>query len=220
MPFYSTIVFVVRKGNPKNIRDWPDLIKPDVSVITPNPMTSGNGKLSFLAAWGAVRHRGGSAADAETYIAKLYGNVLALDTAARGATVTFAQRNLGDVHITWENEAHLEVKESRGRVEIVYPPISIKAEPHVAVVDANVDRKGTRAAAEAYMAFLYTDEGQEIIGKHDYRPINAEIRKKYTALQDIELFSLSSFVTGWDEAQSRFFSDGGVFDRIYARKAR
>jgi sulfate transport system substrate-binding protein len=216
LPYYSTIVFVVRKGNPKAIRDWPDLAQDGVGVITPNPKTSGNGRLSFLAAWGAVRDRGGSDADAEEYVRRLYRNVLVLDTAARGSTVTFAQRGIGDVHLTWENEAHLEVLESKGALEVVYPPLSIKAEPHVAWVDANVDRKGTRAAAEAYLQFVYTEPAQEIIARHHYRPISAEVLKKHQAqFPELKLFPVTSFVQGWDEAQQRFFADKGVFERIY-----
>jgi sulfate transport system substrate-binding protein len=217
LPYLSTIVFVVRKGNPKRIRDWPDLARPGVGVITPNPKTSGNGKLSFLAAWGAVRHAGGSDADAEAFVRKLYGNVLVLDAGARGATVTFARRQLGDVHITWENEAHLEVAEAGGELELVYPSASIRAEPPVAVVDANVDRKGTRAAAEAYLQFLYTDTAQEIIARHRYRPADAAVLARHRdALPELPLFPITSFTAGWDDAQQRFFADGSVFDRIYA----
>ncbi len=217
LPYFSTIVFVVRKGNPKNIRDWPDLVKEGIGVITPNPKTSGNGKLSLLAAWGAVRQRGRPDTDAENFVRKLYRNVLVLDTGARGATVTFAQRHIGDVHLTWENEALLEVRESKGKLEVVYPPLSIKAEPHVAWVDANVKRKGTREAAEAYLRFLYTEEGQDIIGGHYYRPINpSALAKHRDRFPAIELFPLTAFVRDWDEAQQRFFAEGGVFDRIYA----
>jgi sulfate transport system substrate-binding protein len=216
LPYYSTIVFVVRKGNPRAIRDWPDLVRDGVGVITPNPKTSGNGRLSFLAAWGAVRQRGGSDSDAEAYVSALYGNALVLDTAARGSTVTFAQRGLGDVHLTWENEAHLEVAESHGGLEIVYPPASIKAEPHVAWVDANVDRNGTREVAEAYLRFLYSRPAQEIIAKHHYRPIDADVLTKH-AFPAIQLFQIGAFVRDWEEAQARFFSDKGVFDRIYAK---
>jgi sulfate transport system substrate-binding protein len=219
LPYFSTIVFVVRKGNPRSIHDWPDLVREGVGVITPNPKTSGNGKLSLLAAWGAVRSRGGGEADAEEYVRNLYRNVLVLDTAARGATVTFAQRCLGDVHLTWENEAHLEVLESKGDLEVVYPPVSIKAEPHVAWVDTNVERKGTREAAEAYLRFVYTRAAQDIIAKHYYRPIDAEVlaqhRDKFPA---IELFPVTSFVRDWNEAQERFFAEKGVFDRIYSKR--
>ncbi|HMF14958.1 MAG TPA: sulfate ABC transporter substrate-binding protein, partial [Gemmataceae bacterium] len=217
LPYFSTIVFVVRKDNPRHIRDWPDLVQPGVGVITPNPKTSGNGKLSFLAAWGAVRQRGGSEQEAEDFVRKLYRNVLVLDTGARGSTVTFAQRNIGDVHLTWENEAHLEVQEAKGDLEIVYPPLSIKAEPHVAWVDANVERKGTREVAEAYLRFLYTDAGQDIIGKHYYRPIQPEALAKYSAqFPEITLFPITAIVRDWDDAQQRFFADQGLFDRIYA----
>jgi sulfate transport system substrate-binding protein len=218
LPYYSTIVFVVRKGNPKKVRDWPDLVKPGVGVITPNPKTSGNGKLSFLAAWGAVRLSGGSDADAEAFVKQLYKNVVVLDTGARGSTVTFVQRELGDVHLTWENEAHLEVEESKGKLEIVYPPASIKAEPQVAWVDANVERKGTRQAAKAYLQFLYTPAGQEIIAKHYYRPIETDVLSKHRdRFGDVRLFPITSFVRDWDEAQQKFFADGGVFDRIYRK---
>jgi sulfate/thiosulfate transport system substrate-binding protein len=216
LPYFSTIVFVVRKGNPKQIRDWPDVVKEDVVVVTPNPKTSGNGKLSFLAAWGAVRVRGGSEEDARNYVTSLYRHTRVLDTGARGSTVTFAQRKIGDVHLTWENEAHLEVQESHGELEIVYPPISIRAEPHVAVVDANVRRRGTKKPAEAYLKFLYTDAAQEIIARHFYRPMNADVLKKHAAtLPEIRLFRVTEFVRDWDEVQQKFFSDGGVFDRIY-----
>src|SRR5207237_4918041 len=159
LPYFSTIVFVVREGNPKGVKDWPDLIQSDVKVITPDPKTSGNGRLSFLAAWGAVLANGGTEEQARTYVTELYRRVPVLDSGARAATVTFAQKEIGDVHLTWENEAHFEVNESKGELEIVYPPISIRAEPRVAVVDDNVDRKGTRAAAEAYLKFLYPTKG-------------------------------------------------------------
>jgi sulfate transport system substrate-binding protein len=216
LPYYSTIVFVVRKGNPKGIHDWPDLIKPGVSIITPNPKSSGNGKLSFLAAWGAVLRRGGTESDAQAFVTQLYRQTPVLDSGARGSTTTFAQKRIGDVHLTWENEAHLEVAEAAGELELVYPPLSIRAEPHVAVVDANVDRKGTRAAAEAYLKYLYSAEAQEIIACHHYRPIDPDILKRHAdALPAIELFPVSSFTAGWDEAQARFFAEGALFDSIY-----
>src|SRR6187455_231742 len=161
-PYTSTVVFVVRKGNPKGIKDWPDLVKPGVEVVTPNPKTSGNGYLSFFSAWGSVVLRGGSRDDAVKYVTALYKNVPVLDSGARGATTTFVQKKIGDVHLAWENEAHLEVREAKGDLDLVYPPISIRAEPHVAVVDVNVDRKHTRKVAEAYLKFVYSDEGQEI----------------------------------------------------------
>ncbi len=216
LPYYSTIVFVVRKGNPKSIKDWRDLVRPGVEVITPNPKTSGNGKLSFLAAWGAVLRRGGSEADARAFVNELFRHTPVLDSGARGSTTTFAQKKIGDVHLTWENEAHLEVAEARGELEIVYPPLSLKAEPYVAVVDANVDRKGTRKAAEAYLRFLYTDEAQAIIARHHYRPMNQDILKKQAPhLAAIDLFPITAVAPGWNEAQQRFFADNGVFDRIY-----
>jgi sulfate transport system substrate-binding protein len=216
LPYFSTIVFVARKGNPKGIHDWPDLVRPGIAIVTPNPKTSGNGKLSFLAAWGAVIQRGGSEQDALEYVTQLYRQTPVLDSGARGSTVTFAQKKIGDVHLTWENEAHLEVRESGGQLELVYPPVSIRAEPHVAVVDANVRRKGTQAAAEAYLKFLYTDEAQEVIARHFYRPINPAILQKHAAtLAEIQLFPITAFTTGWEEAQQRFFAEGGVFDSIY-----
>jgi sulfate/thiosulfate-binding protein len=216
LAYYSTIVFVVRKGNPKGIKDWPDLVKPGVEVITPNPKTSGNGRLSFLAAWGAVRRRGGSEEEARRFVTELYQHTPVLDNGARGSTTTFAQKKIGDVHLTWENEAHLEVAETPGELEIVYPPLSIRAEPFVAVVDANVDRKGTRAAAEAYLQFLYTEEAQHILAKHYYRPINESVRKQYTAqLPDVELFPITAIAADWEEAQKKFFANGAIFDNIY-----
>lgn len=220
LPYFSTIVFVVRKGNPKAIKDWPDLIKPEVVVVTPNPKTSGNGKLSFLAAWGSVLQGGGSDAEAQKFIAELYRHTPVLDTGARGSTSTFAQKGIGDVHLTWENEAHLEVRESNGELEIVYPPVSIRAEPHVAVVDANVDRKGTRQAAEAYLNYVYTDEAQEIIARHFYRPGNGEILAQHQdVFQKIDLFPITVVAPGFNEAQARFFAEGAIFDSIYQPKA-
>jgi sulfate transport system substrate-binding protein len=218
LPYFSTIVFVVRKGNPQQIRDWPDLVRPGVAVITPNPKTSGNGKLSFLAAWGAVTQRGGSAQEALTFVTKLYQHTPVLDTGARGATTTFAQKHIGDVHLTWENEAHLEVQEANGELELVYPPLSIRAEPHVAVVDANVERRGTRAAAEAYLKFLYTDQAQEIIARHFYRPINAAVQKRHAAIfPELQLFPVTAVAQDWDAANQRFFAEGGIFDQIYQK---
>lgn len=218
LPYFSTIVFVVRKGNPKAIRDWPDLMRPGIAIITPNPKTSGNGKLSFLAAWGAVRERGGSEAEALEFVTRLYRQTPVLDSGARGATTTFAQKQIGDVHLTWENEARLEVQESAGALELVYPSCSIRAEPHVAVVDANVDRKGTRAAAEAYLQFLYTEPAQEVLAQHYYRPSNEAIRQRHRdRLPEIPLFAITKVASSWDDAQGRFFAEGGVFDRIYQR---
>jgi sulfate/thiosulfate transport system substrate-binding protein len=219
LPYFSTIVFVVRQGNPKGIKDWTDLVRPDISIITPNPKTSGNGKLSFLAAWGSVVRRGGSEKEAEEFVTKLYKQTPVLDSGARGSTTTFAQKKIGDVHLTWENEAHLEVQESKSELELVYPALSIRAEPHVAIVDANVRRKGTEAAAEAYLKFLYTDEAQEIIAKHYYRPTKPEVRKAHTAeLPEIELFPITVVAHDWDDAQQKFFAEGAIFDRIYQSK--
>jgi sulfate/thiosulfate transport system substrate-binding protein len=216
LPYFSTIVFVVRKGNPKGIKDWPDLLQPGTKIVTPNPKTSGNGKLSFLAAWGAVLHRGGSEKDAREFVTGLYQHAPVLDTGARGSTVTFAQKHIGDVHVTWENEAHLEVRESKGELEAIYPSASIRAEPYVAVVDANVRRKGTQAAALAYLTFLYTKDAQEVIAKHFYRPIDAEVLREHAGtLRELELFPITLVAKSWDEAQQRFFAEGGVFDAIY-----
>ena len=216
LPYFSTIVFVVRKGNPKGIKDWPDLVKPGVEVITPNPKTSGNGKLSFLAAWGSVVNRGGSEDDARKFITEIYRHTPVLETGARGATTTFAQKGIGDVHLTWENEAHLEVREAQGELELVYPPLSIRAEPHVAVVDSNVDRKKTRQAAEAYLNFTYTDEAQELIARNFYRPINPDVLARHSAVfHDIELFPISSIAADFNAAQARFFAEGAIFDSIY-----
>lgn len=221
LPYYSTIVFVVRKGNPKNIRDWQDVIRPDVEVITPNPKTSGNGKLSFLAAWGAELRRTQSEADAQKFAAGMYRRVRVLDSGARGATTTFAQKGIGDVHLTWENEAYLEVEEAKGALELVYPSVSIRAEPPVAVVDANVRRKGTKPAAEAYMKFLYTDEGQDIIAKHRYRPSDPKaFERNKEKFPEVKLFPITEIAEGWDAANERFFTEGGVFDQIYAREKK
>jgi sulfate/thiosulfate-binding protein len=220
-PYTSTIVFVVRKGNPRNIKDWPDLIRPGVSVITPNPKTSGNGKLSVLAAWGSVIYRGGSDAQALQYLKQLYEHVPVLDTGARDATNTFTQEKLGDVHLTWENEALLETEEYRGDLEIIYPPVSIRAEPSVAWVDANVARRKTAAYAKAYLEFLFTDQAQETIAQHGYRPINVEILKKHAdRLPQIDLFPVTILAKDWDGVQERFFADNGIFDAIHPEHTR
>jgi sulfate transport system substrate-binding protein len=216
LPYYSTIVFVVRKGNPKGIKDWPDLVKPGVEVITPNPKTSGNGYLSFFAAWGSVMLRGGSREQAIDYVTKLYRQVPVLDSGARGATTTFVQKEIGDVHLAWENEAHLEVREAKGNLDLVYPEISIRAEPHVAWVDANVDRKKTRAAAEAYLKYLYTDEAQDIIATHFYRPTSDAVLKKHAAtFPEIRLFSVKEIAADFHAAHKELIATGGVFDTIY-----
>src|SRR6202167_3634405 len=188
-PWTSTIVFVVRRGNPLHIHDWPDLVGTGVSVITPNPKTSGNGKLSLLGAWGSVIYRGGNEKQARDYLRRLYRHVLVLDTGARGAATTFADEEMGDVHLTWENEALREVEDSKGDLEIAYPPVSILAEPSVAWVDSNVSRRQSAQEAKAYLEFLYTDPAQETIAKYGYRPINVEILKKHAAeFQHIDLF--------------------------------
>lgn len=221
LPYYSTIVFVVRKGNPKGIKDWNDLVKPDIAIITPNPKTSGNGYLSFLSAWGSVTLRGGSRSDAAEFVTRMYKQVPVLDSGARGAATTFVQRKIGDVHLAWENEAHLEVREAKGDLDLVYPPISIRAEPHVAVVDANVDRNNTRHAAEAYLKYLYTDAAQEIIAKHYYRPSSEAILKKNAStFPEIRLFSVMEIAKDWPDAHKQFIGEGGVFDGIYKPKAR
>ena len=225
LPFVSTIVFVVRKGNPKGIKDWPDLAKPDVKVITPNPKTSGNGKWSLLAAYGSVILRGGSEADAEQFLEKLFGSVPVLDTSARAATMTFSQKKIGDVHLTWENEAFLEVAEAKGELEIIRPAISVLAEPHVAVVTANARRKGTFAAAEAYMRFTYTPEAQDLIAKHHYRPTDPEAWERHKdEFGTLEMFDVAKLTPGmknpadiWAELNRRFFSEGALFDSIYTR---
>lgn len=217
LPYISTIVFVVRKGNPKNVHQWPDLNRGDVQVITPNPKTSGNGKWSFLAMWGAVLADGGTENDALEFVTQVYRRVPVLDAAARGATMTFAQKKLGDVHLTWENEAQLEVQEANGELEIVYPKVSVLAEPHVAIVDKVVDKKGTRAVAEAYMKYLYTEEAQEIIARHYYRPTNPAVKARTAArFPAIELFPATKVGKTWDAIQKRFFAENGVFDQIYA----
>jgi sulfate/thiosulfate transport system substrate-binding protein len=220
-PYTSTLVFVVRKGNPKAIKGWPDLVRPGVSVITPNPKTSGNGKLSVLAAWGSVIYRGGSEVQAREYLKELYQHVAVLNIGARDATNTFIQEKLGDVHLTWENEALLEAEEYRGELEIVYPPVSIRAEPSVAWVDANVARHKTEASAKAYLQFLYSGPGQETIAQHGYRPIDLEVLKKHAdRLPQIDLFPVTVLAKDWDEAQQKFFADNGIFDEIRPVKAK
>ena len=218
LPYFSTIVFVIRKGNPKGVKDWPDLVKPGVQIITPNPKTSGNGYMSFFAAWGSVLLRGGTRDAAIAYVTQLYKQVPVLDSGARGATTTFVQKGIGDIHLAWENEAKLEVRDAKGELELVYPPISIRAEPHVAIVDANVDRKGTRAAAEAYLKFTYTDEAQEILAKNFYRPNNEAILKKHAdTFPDVKLFAITEIAKDFPDAHKQLIGDGGVFDTIYKK---
>ncbi|MGH7898918.1 MAG: sulfate ABC transporter substrate-binding protein [Candidatus Binatia bacterium] len=217
-PWSSTIVFVVRKGNPKGIEDWPDIVKPGIEIVTPNPKTSGNGKLSLLAAWGSVTERGGSEEDAKAFVTKLYKQAPVLDSAARGSTTTFAQKKIGDVHLTWENEAYLELAEAGGELELVTPPISILAEPPVALVDANVDRRGTRQAAEAYLRFLYGPDGQEIVAKNYYRPFDREVLSRHAAtFKETRLFPVTAIAKDWNEVTKKFFADGAIFDSIYKR---
>jgi sulfate/thiosulfate-binding protein len=218
LPYYSTVVFVVRKGNPKGIRDWPDLVKPGVQIVTPNPKTSGNGYLSFFSAWGSVVLRGGTRQDAVKFVTQLYKQVPVRDSGARAATTTFVQRRIGDVHLAWENEAHLEVREAKGELELIYPPISIRAEPHVAVVDANVDRKNTRNAAEAYLNFAYTDQAQEIIARHFYRPSNEAVLAEHAAkFPHIRLFAITEIAKDFSDAHKQFIGQGSVFDQIDAQ---
>ena len=216
-PYTSTIVFVVRKGNPKQIKNWDDLVKPGLSVITPNPKTSGGARWNYLAAWGYKQKQTGSAEQAKTFVKALYKNVPVLDTGARGSTLSFAQRGLGDVLIAWENEAHLILKEfGSDKYEIVSPSVSILAEPPVAVVDKNVEKHGTRKIAEAYLNFLYTPQAQDIIAQNFYRPRNPAALKKYAAnFPKIKLFTLGEVFGNWRTAQKTHFNDGGVFDQIY-----
>jgi sulfate/thiosulfate-binding protein len=220
-PYSSTIVFLVRKGNPKGIKDWNDLVKPGTAVITANPKTSGGARWNYLAAWGyALKQPGGSEATAKEFISKLYKNVPVLDSGARGSTTTFVERGIGDVLISWENEALLAIKElGSDKVEIVTPSISILAEPPVAIVDKIVDKHGTRKVAEAYLKYLYTDEGQEIIAKNYYRPTVAKAAKKYAGqFSKVKLFTIQDVAGGWSKAQPTHFGDGGVFDQIYQPK--
>jgi sulfate/thiosulfate-binding protein len=217
-PYTSTIVFLVRKGNPKGIHDWPDVIRKGVSVITPNPKTSGGARWNYLAAWGyAWNQYGHDEKKARDFIAALYKNVPVLDSGARGATTTFVQRGLGDVLLSWENEAYLSVKEfGTDKFEIVNPSSSILAEPPVAVVDANVDRHGTRKVAEAYLKYLYTDTGQEIAAKNFYRPRSEAALAKYkNQFPDIKLFTITDVAGPWKETQAKHFADHGVFDQLY-----
>jgi sulfate/thiosulfate transport system substrate-binding protein len=215
-PYTSTINFLVRKGNPKAIKDWDDLIKPGVQVITPNPKTSGGARWNFLAAWGYALRKQGSD-KAREFVTKLYKNVPVLDSGARGSTTTFAQRGLGDVLIAWENDALLSLKEfGSDTFEIVYPSVSIQAEPPVSIVDKVVDRKGTREVATAYLEYLYSPEGQEIAAKNFYRPRLPEIAEKYRKqFPKIELFTVDELFGGWSKAQKTYFDDDGVFDHIY-----
>jgi sulfate/thiosulfate transport system substrate-binding protein len=221
-PYTSTIVFLVRKGNPKGIKDWADLAKPGLQIITPNPKTSGGARWNYLAAWGyALRQPGGSDAKARQFVGDIFGKVPVLDSGARGSTMTFVRRQMGDVLLAWENEAHLALAESPGRLEIVVPSVSILAEPPVAVVDKVVDRKGTRAIAEAYLQYLYSPEGQEIAAKRHYRPRDEKVAARFSStFAKVKLFTIDELFGGWQKAQATHFADGGIFDQIYKPGAR
>jgi len=217
-PYTSTIVFLVRKGNPKEIYDWDDLVRDGIEVITPNPKTSGGARWNFLAAWAyALKQNDGDEAKASEFITKLFKNVPVLDSGARGSTTTFVERGIGDVLLAWENEAFLSINElGPDKFEIVVPPLSILAEPPVTIVDKVVDRRGTREAAEAYLAYLYSEEGQEIAARNYYRPRLQSVAEKYKDLfPEVELVTIDEHFGGWKKAQEKFFSDGGVFDQIY-----
>jgi sulfate/thiosulfate transport system substrate-binding protein len=216
-PYTSTIVFLVRKGNPKAIKDWDDLIKPGLAVITPNPKTSGGARWNYLAAWGYALKKGQTPEQAKAFVGSIYKNVPVLDTGARGSTVTFVERGVGDVLLAWENEAFLALREfGANQFEIVTPPLSILAEPPVTVVDKVVDKKGTREIADAYLRFWYTKEGQEIAAKHSYRPRDADVAAKYDkSFAKVSLFTIDDVFGGWTKAQTEHFAEGGIFDQIY-----
>jgi sulfate transport system substrate-binding protein len=222
-PYTSTIVFLVRKGNPKHISNWPDLARSGVDVITPNPKTSGGARWNYLAAWGyALKQPGGNAESAKAFVKRIYANTKVLDSGARGATTTFVERGIGDVLIAWENEAYLAVKElGPTKFEIVTPSISVLAEPPVAVVDKVVDKRGTRKQAEAYLNYIYSPEGQEIAARNFYRPRDAKVAAKYAKqFAKVDLFTVDELFGGWRNAQKTHFDDGGVFDQIYAPGSR
>ncbi|HJV94991.1 MAG TPA: sulfate ABC transporter substrate-binding protein [Albitalea sp.] len=219
-PYTSTIVFLVRKGNPKAIKDWDDLARPGIAVITPNPKTSGGARWNYLAAWGYAQKKYGNAAAAQQFVAGLYKNVPVLDSGARGATTTFVERGIGDVLIAWENEALLALKElGPDKFDVVAPSVSILAEPPVALVDKVVDKRGTRAVAQAYLEYLYSPEGQEIAGRHYYRPTDAAVAPKFAKqFPKLDLFTIDQLFGGWTQAQKTHFADGGVFDQVLAAK--
>ena len=218
-PYTSTIVFLVRKGNPKHLNTWDDLVKPGIGIVPANPKTSGGARWTYLAAYGqALKAPGGSDAKAKEYITKFYKNAAVLDSGARGATTTFVERGIGDVLVGWENEAYLALKEDAGKFEVVVPPASILAEPPVTVVDKFAKKHGTEKVAEAYLNYLYSNEGQEIIAKNFYRPRNATILKKYESqYAKVDLFTIDTVFGGWTKAQKTHFSDGGIFDQIYLK---
>lgn len=219
-PYTSTIVFLVRKGNPKKIKDWSDLVRPDISVITPNPKTSGGARWNYLAAWGySLKQNGGDPVKAKEFVTTLFKNVPVLDAGARGSTTTFVERGIGDVLIAWENEAFLASKElGTGKFEIVVPSLSILAEPSVALVDKNVDKHKTREVAEAYLNYLYSPQGQEIAARHYFRPRLAEVASKYSQqFPQLSLFTIDDVFGGWKKAQKEHFDDGGTFDEIYGK---
>lgn len=219
-PYTSAIVLLVRKGNPKHIRDWDDLVRPDVSVITPNPKTSSGARWNFLAAWGFALQKYGSKAKALEFVTKLYQNVPVLDSGARGSTTTFVERGVGDVLIAWENEAFLSMKElGKDQFEIVYPSVSILAEPAVVWVDKNTDKHGTKAVAQAYLKYLYSRAGQEVVARHYYRPRDKRVAAQFASqFPKVKFFNIDKVFGGWQKAQSAFFSDGGIFDQIYQVK--
>lgn len=220
-PYFSTIVFVVRAGNPLAIHDWPDLIRPGVEIITPDPRSSGNGKLSALAAWGAIVKRGGSEADARAYLKAFYEHTPFLEAGARATATAFAVEKLGDVHLVWENEALRETAESRGALEIVYPPIGILAEPSVAWIDANVAKHGTQALAREYLEFLFSDAAQEVIAEAGYRPFNPEVLARHAGrFPRLNLFSITDIAKDWEDAQARFFAEDGIIESVYKPKPR
>ena len=219
-PYTSTIVFLVRKGNPKKIKDWSDLVKPDIGVITPNPKTSGGARWNYLAAWAyALKQPGGNEATAKEFVKKLFANVKVLDSGARGSTTTFVERGIGDVLLAWENEAYLALKElGPDKFEVVTPSLSILAEPPVSVVDKVVAKRGTRKVAEAYLQYLYSDEAQDIAGKHYYRPIDKKAAAKYAkTFAPVKLITIDEVFGGWQKAQKAHFDDGGTFDQISVR---
>jgi sulfate/thiosulfate transport system substrate-binding protein len=218
-PYSSTIILVVREGNPKGIKDWDDLVKPGIKVITPNPKTSGGARWNYLAAWEFAKRKYGGDDKAREFVKKLYENVPVLDTGARGSSISFAQRNQGDVFISWENEAYLLEKEFGSKFDVVYPSLSVLAEPAVTVVDKNAEKKGTRKVAEAYLDYLYSEEGQEIAAKNFYRPISPKVQAKYAKqFPKLNLFTIDQAFGGWSKATQAHFADGASFDQIYTRK--